>query len=239
MQEETPKITPKNEYIEGTADLLKKAEEKKEPYVAEIDGEKFIIYPNVFNPEVFFSSKWFAKNISGMVKSDADFLEVGCGTGIVSIKVAEANPNLSVISTDINPFATKNTEENIKSHNLSERLNAYQGDVFDGIKSLNRKYDTIFWAMPFGYLPPDTAISIQESQVHDPGYRAIEKFFAEANELLKDKGRLLIGFSSDIGHPELLKELAQKYGFSLDLKNSEKGTEKDEVSMEIWEAKVK
>lgn len=236
MKEEI-KIIPKQKYIDGGAELLQKSEGMTDPYITEIDGGKFIVNPKVFNPDVFFSSKWFAKNIPNMVKGDKDFLEVGSGTGIVSVKVAESNPDLSVVSTDISPFATKNTLENIILHNLYDRIYVSSGDVFDGIRSLNRKFDTIFWSMPFSYLPPGTAISIQESQVHDPGYRAINKFFTEANEFLNIKGKLLIGFSSDIGHVELLHEFAKKNGFKLELKMLEKGKEKDVVNMEIWEAR--
>jgi methylase of polypeptide subunit release factors len=91
--------------------------------------------------------------------------------------------------------------------------------------------------MPFGYIPIETPISVYEAQVHDPGYRAIGKFFTEARSYLKPGGRLLIGFSSDIGNVDEITRLATANRFSFTLLESTKGMEHEPVSMEIWESR--
>jgi release factor glutamine methyltransferase len=233
------KIEPKRQMVENTDKLLAESEDFE---VSEIEvlGHKVIRFPNVFNPKYFFSTQWFAENVSEAVKNEDDFLEMGCGTGAVSVITALKNPNIRVCSTDINPEAVRNTEFNMLNHKLGSRMQVFQGDVFDGLKNKNLKFDTIFWAMPFGYLSPEEKIDNRRAAVHDPGYRAIEKFIREAPMFLKENGRLLIGFSKTLGHFELLEKYLQENNFELNelTSNVDKENE-EEVDMRIFEAKLK
>ncbi len=229
------KINPKNNFVNSTRDLIN--ESKKEEQI-EILDIKIITNPEVFNPSIFFSSEWFAREVSKLVKEDHVFIEVGCGTGIVSIKCAKENNNLTVYSTDINIQAKIQTEINSGLNDVSDRVFAFSGDVLDSIPE-EVKADSIFWAMPFGYLDPEDSLEGRDSQVFDPGYRAIKKFFEDSRGNLKDKGRLLIGFSEDIGHLDLLKDIARENNFNLKLIKNTQGVEKDSVSMEIYEARYK
>lgn len=235
---ERENVAPKYKYLEGTANLLKKEEKITKPHYTSIGKNKLVVFPRVFNPDIFFSSKWFARRIPEIVKGEQDFLEIGCGTGIVSIMTALSDLRQSIVASDISKDAVKNVEENVRLHHLQKRVAVFQGDVFDGLP-LRRKFDTIFWALPFGYAEPGTLLSPYEAQVHDAGYTYIQKFFAEAAQFLKPSGRLLVGFSSDIGHLKLLRKIAQESGFALKRKEKCKGMEKDQVSMEIWEARLK
>lgn len=226
-------IIPKKQFIDATRELIDQTTQSQEVIIS---GVSITTDPEVFNPAVFFSSEWFAEKISEYVKDELVFIEVGCGTGIVSIKSALSNPNLRVYATDINPRAAEVTHLNAVKNNVGERLKTYFGDVFDGIPP-EIQADSIFWAMPFGYLDAEEKLEGKDSQVFDPGYRAIRKFFIDAPKLLKEKGRLLIGFSVDIGHYELIEKIAKETGFKLNLLEQTKGIEKDAVSMEIYEAK--
>lgn len=228
-------IKPKNNFIHSTRELINKTNENSE---VEILGIKIITSPEVFNPSVFFSSQWFAEQISKLVNQESVFIEVGCGTGVVSIKCAKENNNLIVYATDINKQAEIQTRINSESNGVLDRVFAFCGDVLDSIPE-NIKADSIFWAMPFGYLDPKDDLKGRDSQVFDPGYRAIKKFFEDSRKNLKDNGRLLIGFSEDIGHLELLKDIAKENNFDLEIIKKTQGIEKDSVSMEIYEARSK
>lgn len=228
-------INPKEQFIGSTRELINV---KKDSETHDLIGLKITTDPEVFDPTVFFSSQWFGDNVSSLVKGEKILIEIGCGTGIVSLKAAKENPELVVYSTDINPSAKETTIKNAELNNLSNQVHAYSGDVFDGLPK-DIYADSIFWAMPFGFLNPDEEMTGRDWQVFDPGYRAIRKFFTEAKDHLTGKGRLLVGFSEDIGHLDLLKEIAEENNFSLTLLTNTKGEEKDTVSMEIWEAKQK
>jgi release factor glutamine methyltransferase len=197
-------------------------------------GLKLLIDDEVFNPDIFFSSKWFAENIARFTSHKKSFLEVGCGTGIISLYCAKQNVNLNVYATDINPRASKLTKSNSELNRI-DGVHVYHGDVFDGIPS-ETKADVIFWSMPFGYLDESEVLNNNDWQVFDPGYRAIRKFFEEAREYLNENGKILFGFSVDVGHFDLIQDIAIENNFELTLINKTNGIEKEDVSMEIWEA---
>lgn len=225
-------INPKKQFVESTRELINS---KQEQGNHELIGLNITTNPEVFDPTVFFSSQWFGNTISQLIQGEKVFIEIGCGTGIVSLKALQENPELVTYSTDINPTAKEMTLKNAELNNLSDRIHVFSGDVFDGLPK-NILADSIFWAMPFGFLDPSEEMNSRDWQVFDPGYRAIKKFFTEAKNHLTEKGRLLIGFSEDIGHLDLLQEIAKNNNFSLHLLSKTNGIEKDNVSMEIWEA---
>ncbi len=224
---------PKKNFIDSTRELINSTNNSDEVIIY---GVKIITDPEVFNPAVFFSSEWFANKVSDLVKNDNYLIEVGCGTGIVSIKSALDNHNLNVYATDINIRAAELTKINAKNNNVLTQVQVYSGDVFDGLPA-DIKADSIFWAMPFGFLETNDVLVGRDTQTFDPGYRAIRKFFFDSKKFLKENGRLLIGFSIDIGHFELLTEIANENQFNLKILEHTKGMEKDSVSMEIYEAK--
>jgi len=100
---------------------------------------------------------------------------------------AMANPNLKVVSTDVSPFASQNTQQNAKQLGVQEQVKVYTGDVLESIPS-TLKFDIIFWALPFGFLDPGTSTSLEDLQVFDPGYRSIRKFFRTTSNYLKPGG---------------------------------------------------
>lgn len=225
---------PKKQFIDSTRELIGAT---NAPQDVVISGISITTDPEVFNPTIFFSSEWFAEQVSNLVKNEGVLIEVGCGTGIVSIKSAKINPSLKVYDTDINTKAAELTKLNAEKNAVSERVYSYSGDVLDAIPE-SIKADSIFWAMPFGYLEPEEVLTGRDTQTFDPGYRAIKKFFESAKNHLKESGRLLIGFSIDIGHFDLLEKIAAQNGFTLKLLEQTKGIEKDSVSMEIYEARL-
>lgn len=219
------KIEPKKQFIDSTRELIARSEKSE---TVSVIGLTITTDPEVFNPVVFFSSQWFATEVAKFVTDEKIFIEVGCGTGIVSIKVAKENPNLVVYSTDINPRAQELTKLNAETNGVADRIHAYSGDVFDNLPSQLRA-DSVFWSMPFGYLDPSEQLMNRDWQAFDSGYRAIKKFFAEAKNHLTNNGRLLVGFSIDIGHFELLEEIAKENEFVLKLLTKVQGVEGETV----------
>ena len=73
-------------------------------------------------------------------------LEIGCGSGIVSIHMAK-NEN-TVTSVDINPKAVKATKFNAKQNSVN--IEVIQGNMFEELQ--DRKFNSIVCNPP--YLPP-------------------------------------------------------------------------------------
>ena len=179
-----------------------------------IEGKSFLIHPNVFHSGQFPSTTWFAKELMNQIQGCSSFCEIGCGTGVIACILALANPSLKVVATDLNPDASENVRINANHLGLTSRISVRQGDVLDAIGS-DEQFDLLFWALPFGFLDPGTPINLEEAQVFDPGYRAIRKLLHSAKQHLKSGGRLLLGFSSDLGNYELLENIAQEVHASI------------------------
>ena len=96
-------------------------------------------------------------------------------------------------------------------------------------------FDSIFWSLPFGYLDPGAKLNFEEMQVFDPGYRAIRKFFQTAKSHLKPSGKLFVGFSSDLGHKDLLIDLAKEFSLKLTKIGEKILSETNEIKFELFE----
>lgn|GEM_PF-121670 len=224
---------PKRKGIEQTKKFLMK-HRHSDWNQAKIQGHEFLIHPNVFQAGCFPSTSWFSGQLCDLLKNSSSFCEVGCGSGVISCTLALSNPKLQVIATDINPYASENTKLNAERFNLSSRISVFTGDVLDGIDS-TIQFDSIFWALPFGFLDPGTPITFEEVQVFDPGYRAIRKFLQTAKKHLIPGGKLFLGFCSDLGHYELLKSIAQEVHASIKIISKTEIQEDAKLQFEILE----
>ncbi len=222
---------PKEAGIEQTRTFLQQNQQDDWSTIVIKDTE-FLVHPAVFNPGPFPSTVWYADEVCEQIIGEQDFCEVGSGAGVISCLVATTFPNIHIVATDINPFATKTTKLNAERLSLGNRIEAYSGDVFDGIPE-GKKFDTIFWSLPFGFLDPGAPVSLQDMQVSDPGYRATRKFLKEAPKYLKEGGILLIGFSSDLGHGELLQEIARDENLTLEEVAKHEMKETESVTFEL------
>ena len=227
---------PKDTFIGETRSLTEASRTLTQPKEVVICGESIVVYPRVFDPGVFFSSCWFGKMLAEHLQSihAASFCEIGCGTGIVSLLVAKSNPALPIEAGDITKEAVTNTTENFRRHGVLARV--IETDVFSGFE--NRKFDAIFWSLPFGYLAEEESLDIVDRQTFDPGYRAIRKYFAEGAQHLSKRGELLFGFSPEIGHLELIEEYARMYGWRLQCIGEHRNKEVSEVTVQLYSATV-
>ncbi len=222
---------PKEAGIEQTKTFLQQNKQTDWQKII-IAGKDFLVHPAVFNPGSFPSTAWYVNEIKRLLKGADDFCEIGCGAGVVSCLVALEYPKIKIIASDINPFASETTKLNAEKLKVSNRITIVSGDVFDGIPK-GSKFDNIFWSMPFGFLDPGVRVDFQEMQVFDPGYRAARKFLKEAHKYLKAGGALLIGFSSDLGHYDLLEEIARDEGMKIDKISENEMQEKDSITFEL------
>lgn len=224
----------KKKYLRGTNLILQNSQKEKDPYQIKVLGRNFIVLPNVFSPKYFFDTEFFAKEIP--VRKGEKILEIGPGTGAVSVTMALKGA-AKVVAIDINPDAVKNSRENAKLHKVDDIVQVFQGDLYSPLNERD-KFDTIFWNTPFGYVE-NGKISILEKAVFDSGYKSTEKFIKEAQNFLKPNGRLLIGFSSTLGHLTKLKELLKKYSYQVKLIAQIKSVETHPVKFDLFEAKLK
>lgn len=77
--------------------------------------------------------------LENKISPQTRLLDVGCGTGILSIAALLLGAH-SAVAVDIDPNAVRAAEENAKTNNVSDRISIIQGDLLDKIED---KYDII------------------------------------------------------------------------------------------------
>jgi release factor glutamine methyltransferase len=145
-------------------------------------------------------------------------LEIGCGSGIVSIYLAKRGNVVTAI--DINPKAVEATKVNSKTNNLD--IEVLEGNMFSPVKG--RKFGTIVCNPP--YLPPTDEYDDPELELAveggPTGTEFTIKLLSEAQNYLESGGSIYMIISSRMGdfetewNKETIKQ--EKYFFErLDL----------------------
>ncbi|MFE3019970.1 methyltransferase [Streptomyces sp. NPDC059256] len=143
------------------------------------------------------------------------FLEVGCGTGVISV-MAALSGCASVTALDINDKAVANTAANAELHGVSDRVRVLHSDMYTALEPTER-FDTIFWNVPWTYVEDGFSLSTDlHSAVFDPGYQGQARYIAGAPEHLVEGGRLLLG-TADLGDRQRLDALAEEAGMRVEL----------------------
>lgn len=105
-----------------------------EKYIPKFPNEKIIkLDPGMaFGTGMHPSTKLSIKNLEKYFTKGSSVIDVGCGSGILSIVSAKLGAK-KVISLDIDPLAIKSTTHNAKLNKVEHRLIVKQNDLLKGI----------------------------------------------------------------------------------------------------------
>jgi len=181
-----------------TRPYLNKVNNHTSPYEVDVFGESITVLPGVMSPQYDWAGLYMIdclpKDFSGH-----DVLELGPGSGLVSVFVGLRGAN-SITCADINPVAVENTRINLAKYDFNSQV--FLSDVFSNVPKL--QYDSIIFNLPYhDGVPADDL----EKGVIDAGYNAMINFFANVRPLLKDDGKLFVGFSKSGNVPLFMQEL--------------------------------
>jgi len=98
-----------------------------------IDGFKLKVFKGVFHPQFFFSSKYFYEFLNNKTLAGKAFLEIGCGSGILSLLALRKGAQVTAV--DVDPKAVENTSLNFQ-RNFAGRQTGFrvlQSDVFSAL----------------------------------------------------------------------------------------------------------
>jgi release factor glutamine methyltransferase len=126
-------------------------------------------------------------------------LEMGCGTGFVSIHCAAAGA--FVIAADIDPLAVSCAKANAERNGID--MEVRESDLFAAVPE---KFDLIVFNPP--YLEGEVSGQEDLSWAGGEGGTAIlGRFLAQAASHLRDGGKVLVLVSSDMDQPRLQEVL--------------------------------
>jgi release factor glutamine methyltransferase len=147
-------------------------------------------------------SQLLSKHIGKYAKGHV--LDVGTGSGILAVEAAKKARKVTAV--DVNPAAIDYCKKNI-SHS---KIEFKKSDLF---KALSTKFDNIIFNPP--YLPEDKnepkEITLSTTGGRK-GHELVEKFLLEANNYLKDDGKILFLISS-LTNPQKVETIMQNQGF--------------------------
>jgi len=104
------------------------------------------IYPGVFHPKYFFSTKILVDFLDTLDVENKSFCEVGAGSGLISF-VAYRKKAL-VTALDINPTAIKGLRENLeKNFGDAKEFSIFQSDLFASVPQSS--FDIVFINPPY------------------------------------------------------------------------------------------
>ena len=101
------------------------------------------VYPGVFHPGLFSSTRLLADVLNGVDLCDKTFLELVCGTGFLSITAAQRGA--MVTASDLSATAVENAKQNARQNHVA--IEVIQADLFDGIPP--GKFDVIVINPPY------------------------------------------------------------------------------------------
>jgi len=110
-------------------------------------GFSLTIPPSVFHPRFYFTSKFLGEYISTLHLVGKNVLDVGCGSGILSLAAARAGGAVTAI--DINPFAVQATRDNAADNGLLTIVHVVESDLFAQMEHSAAKFDYIVSNPPF------------------------------------------------------------------------------------------
>lgn len=215
-----PNRTPVGVDLEEIREITARGSAIERAFSVETDSGRFdvIALPTVHFSDEFGDSRYFARAVPRYARGR--FLEIGAGTGVVTIAVAlEDHKCLSCrrerfVAVDINNEAVRNVLVNVTSNGLRDSIDVRQGDVFSCIQE-DERFDTIFWNHPFHCGREDE--DIVQRACFDPGYRGLEQFIRSGHRYLRDGGVILLGSGNfaDLGE---MNSLAARHDCQLILR---------------------
>jgi len=91
-----------------------------------IDVPRGLLVPR---PETEEWCRCCVESLSAMGRSDLRLLDVGCGTGCLSVAIARLIDGVRVDAIDLDPKAVACTERNAAANEVAERVRGIQGDL--------------------------------------------------------------------------------------------------------------
>ncbi len=115
------------------------------------------ILPGVFIPR--FETEYFIELIEKLIDFVPEqILDIGTGTGAISIALAHLYPDVHIVATDISDKAIRCARENIKEYGLTDRIQLLQCSICNGV---NTRFDLIISNPP--YIPSSRLHSLPKS----------------------------------------------------------------------------
>lgn len=148
----------------------------------------------------------------------ADVLEIGVGSGAISIALSYHCPHLLIDAVDVSNKALCVATLNIEKYALQKKIRLLEGDLFCPIEK-GKKYDLIISNPP--YIPTHDIPALSKEVLAEPrialdggkdGISILRKIIAGSMEYLKPGGFLLLEINGELQEKKIT-QLFYEYGY--------------------------
>jgi len=156
--------------------------------------------------------------------------DIGTGTGAIALALARERPALALAATDVSREALELAGENAEAHELGDRIELFDGDLFEALPEAWRPLDLVVANPP--YVPErdrdEVTIEVRDYEpdgalfAGPEGLEVIERLVPAAREWLSDGGWLVF----EIGHRqrEAARQLLEEAGYTeIDIRRDYEG----------------
>ena len=166
---------------------------------------------NVLPPQSQETATLFRQGLENL-PLPSGLLDLGCGSGLLSIMAARLFPQAQIIATDIMPEATATTKINLQKQELQNRVEVCQGDLFQNLKG--QTFDVIIFNAPWVVA---RVRSRAEIPTNDEKQQTITCFFEQVDRHLAPQGHLLLGYADHSSEKAInrLTDLINQAGYKI------------------------
>ena len=154
----------------------------------------------------------------------AEVLEIGCGSGCLTLLAAQelADLEVQICASDLLPEAVATTRYNMsRCSNYPGLIQLLPpGDLFDPVPAGHR-FDLIIFNPPWVV---SRARNRAELAIHDEGQRIVGRFFDSVPQYLKPDGRILLGYADASGSKAIqnLEKIISNAGFGVESRHTKR-----------------
>ena len=158
-----------------------------------------LVHPEVFSPKFTISTKLLLNYIKPLNLNHKNLLELGCGSGIISLFAASKGAN--VVASDINLIALEALKKASKKNNIN--LKVIHSNLFEKVESKN--FDYIIINPP--YYPMTPKNDKERAWFCGENFEYFESLFSQLNISLKQEIIMILSQDCDISK---IKSIASK-----------------------------
>jgi release factor glutamine methyltransferase len=168
----------------------------KKPRKYQYADIKGVVLPTVFFPHFTVSTGHLIDYVKSQKMAKKEVLELGCGTGLVSVAAAKMGAN--VLASDINLKALENTQINAEKNGV--KIETLASDLFQKIEG--RKFDYIIINPP--YYPKEVKSMAESAWYCGEAFEYFDRLFSQVGKHLFPRTEAIMILSEDCKVKQIL-----------------------------------
>ncbi|MBS0286100.1 MAG: class I SAM-dependent methyltransferase [Proteobacteria bacterium] len=205
-----------SQFIQGrslVADkLIAEMKARKTPYIENVFGLDIKVNRGVYPPEKKeITVLYFEDKGASLLKHQPHVLDFGCGSGFLSIYVAQKGAIVTAI--DINTHAVNCTIENATRHHVQDKITTLHSDGFANVPPTSR-FDIMMASIPWEAAEVTDPNGL-DIAFYDHNFSTRLALFEQGYHLLNPKGCMLLSYSKRADRLNPMKAFTDKFDFEI------------------------